>query len=174
MADIKQASADYRHIVRIVDTDLDGSKPVFHALNKIKGVSFMFSHAICAVSGVDTKKKAGALNPSEISKLEGVIRDPMKYGIPLWIFNRRNDVETGVDKHVIGADLRWQVENDIKLMKKIRCYKGVRHMIGQPVRGQSTKSNFRNKKGKASLGVTRKAAAPSAKPAAPAKDAKKK
>jgi small subunit ribosomal protein S13 len=41
-------------------------------------------------------------------------------------------------------------------MKKIRSYKGVRHMLGQPVRGQKTKSNFRKNKGSASLGVQRK------------------
>ena len=41
-------------------------------------------------------------------------------------------------------------------MKKIRSYKGVRHTFGLPVRGQSTKSNFRKNKGKGSLGVQRK------------------
>ena len=44
-------------------------------------------------------------------------------------------------------------------MKKIRSYRGVRHGIGLPVRGQRTKSNFRKNKGKVSLGVAKKAAA---------------
>jgi small subunit ribosomal protein S13 len=51
-------------------------------------------------------------------------------------------------------------DNDIKLMRKIKSYKGTRHSAGQPVRGQRTKSNFRKSKGKV-MGVKRKAGAKS-------------
>jgi small subunit ribosomal protein S13 len=167
-----EVKKDYRHIVRVANTDLDGSKPVYHALNKIKGVSFMFANALCKISNIDRYKKAGQLNEAEIKKINELLLEPSKYGFPVWMLNRRKDVETGDDMHLLGADLTFQVDNDIKLMKKIRSYKGVRHMLGQPVRGQSTKSNFRNKRGKkGSLGVHRnKTAAPAAK--APAKEKK--
>ena len=78
------------------------------------------------------------------------------------MLNRRNDPEDGSDKHLLSSDLKFTVENDIKMMKKIKCYKGVRHSLGQPVRGQRTKSNFRRNKGKV-MGVVRKAVAPAAK-----------
>ncbi|MBW2964844.1 30S ribosomal protein S13 [Candidatus Woesearchaeota archaeon] len=163
MADEKAEQKDYRHIVRVAETDLDGSKPVYHALNKIKGVSFMFANAICSVSDVDRMKKTGNLNQDEVQKLTDVIKNPAKYGIPTWLMNRRKDPEFGGDRHSIGADLKWQLENDLKVMKKVKSYKGVRHMLGLPVRGQKTKNNFRKKKGKGSLGVQRKKTAPARK-----------
>ncbi|MBW2997205.1 30S ribosomal protein S13 [Candidatus Woesearchaeota archaeon] len=157
MAEKNIPERDFRHIVRIANTDLDGSKPLYHALNKIKGVSFMFANALCIFSDIDRNKKAGHLTSDEVSKLDSMLKDPLKFGFPVWMLNRRKDVETGADKHLLGADLRWQIENDVKLMKKIRSYKGVRHMSGLPVRGQKTKGNFRKKKGKGkSLGVQRK------------------
>ncbi len=162
----QQPKKDYRHIVRIAETDIDGSRPLYTALRKIRGVSFMFSNAICHTCGINRLKIVGELTIDEIKKLESILLDPVSYGIPNWMMNRRKEYEKGVDLHMIGTDLRVQVDNDIKLMKKIRCYKGVRHMIGQPVRGQSTKSNFRKNKGKSGLGVTRaKTAAPAAKDA---------
>ncbi|NQU79242.1 30S ribosomal protein S13 [Candidatus Woesearchaeota archaeon] len=141
--------------MRVVDTDLDGSKPLYHSLNKIKGVSFMFANAVCSVSGIDKTKLAGKLSPDDVKKLNDVIKNPQKYGFPSWILNRRKDMETGEDKHILCGDLRWQVDNDLKLMKKVKSFKGVRHMSGLPVRGQKTKSNFRRNKGKG-LGVKRK------------------
>jgi len=53
------------------------------------------------------------------------------------------------------GDLKFTKENDIKLLKKVKSYRGMRHALGLPVRGQRTKSNFRRNKGKASLGVKR-------------------
>ena len=156
MADDKQPKKDYRHIVRVANTDLEGAKPVHHALNKIKGVSFMFANAVCKFAGIDSKKQTGTLSEAEIVKLNRILENPLESGFPEWMLNRRKDPETGLDKHVLGSDMKWQVENDLKQMKKIRSYKGIRHMSGLPVRGQKTKNNFRKKKGKTALGVQRK------------------
>ena len=65
--------------------------------------------------------------------------------------------------HLSSTELQIAKENDIKLLKKIKCYKGIRHIYSLPVRGQSTRSNFRKNKGKAKLGVK---AAPAPKPVA--------
>ncbi len=153
---MEESNKNYKHIVRIANTDLDGSKKISHALNKIKGVSFMLANAVCYVAGVDHDKKTGQLSDSEVSKLDTVLKDPLGNGIPEWMINRRKDMETGKDLHLLGADLRFVKENDIKTMRKIKSYKGTRHAVGLPVRGQKTKSNFRKKKGKASLGVQRR------------------
>lgn len=151
-----EAQKDYKHIIRVVNTDLDGSKKVYHALQKIKGVGFMMSNAVCAFSKVSKDKKAGAMTPDEVVRLEKVLKNPIASGIPTWMLNRRKDYETGEDIQLLGADLKFQVDNDIKILKKIKSNIGMRHAWGLPVRGQSTKSNFRNKKGKTSLGVKRK------------------
>ncbi len=70
------------------------------------------------------------------------------------MLNRRKDVETGEDKHIVTTDINFVNDNDIKVMKMIRCYKGIRHSMGLPVRGQKTRSNFRKNKGKV-MGVKR-------------------
>jgi small subunit ribosomal protein S13 len=152
--------ADFRHIVRIVNTDLKGEKKVLMSLQKIRGINYMFSNFICFSSKVNPLTITGKLTAEEISRLEDVIRNPAKYNCPSWMMNRRKDYETGQDMHLITVDWDLTIDNDIKRMKKVRSYRGVRHMIGQPVRGQRTKSNFRKNKGKLSLGVVKKKVAP--------------
>ncbi|HII71953.1 TPA: 30S ribosomal protein S13 [Candidatus Woesearchaeota archaeon] len=148
---------NFQHIVRVANTDLDGSRNVCHALNKIKGVSFMLANAVCYVAGVEKTKITGELTSDEVGRLDAVLKDPLGKSIPLWMLNRRKDVETGKDIHLLGADLKFVKENDIKSMRKTKSYKGTRHAVGLTVRGQKTKSNFRKKKGKgSSLGVQRK------------------
>jgi small subunit ribosomal protein S13 len=139
-----------RYIVRIANTDINGEKPVALSLCKIKGVSHMFASALCYVAGIDKMKKAGDLTDAEEKKLNEVIRQPQQAGVPEWMLNRRGDLETGEDMHLIGSDIAYIKENDIKRMKKIKTYKGVRHSLGLPVRGQRTKSNFRKNKKKGS------------------------
>ncbi len=163
---------DFRHLVRIMDTDLDGNKSIGQALHKIKGISFMYSHAICKLAQIDTTKKAGILNDSEIAKLDDVMKNPMQYNIPSWMLNRRKDYEDGEDKHLFTSDLIYARENDIKIMKKIKSFKGIRHILGQPVRGQKTKSNFRKNKGKV-MGVKRAKVAPGSAEASKDKGKKK-
>ncbi|MEM4336941.1 MAG: 30S ribosomal protein S13, partial [Candidatus Woesearchaeota archaeon] len=145
---------EFNYIVRIANTDLDGNKPIVHALRKIKGISFMFANAVCKLSGVDTHQKTGYLTEDKINLIEDIIKNPIKHKAPSWVANRRRDPDDGLDKHLTGADLKFVQESDIRLMKKIRCYKGIRHSLGLPVRGQRTKSNFRKNKGKV-MGVAR-------------------
>ncbi len=146
---------DFKHLVRIANTDLDGNKVLYHSLTKVKGVSFMFANAVLSVSKLDKLKKIGNLADADIKLLDDIIKNPLKYKIPLWFFNRKKDPETGKDAHLVSGDLDFHKDNDIKLMKKIKSYRGVRHIYGLPVRGQRTKSNFRRNKGKVT-GVKRK------------------
>ena len=147
---------DFKYFVRIAQTDLDGNKFIGQALLKIKGIGFMYSNAVCGRSGVDEKKITGYLTEEEVKKIDDVLKDPLKFNFPIWLFNRRRDVETGENKHLTTANLIFAQENDVKIMKKIRSYKGMRHAFGLPVRGQQTKANFRKNKGKSSLGVKKK------------------
>ena len=155
---------DFKHFVRIANTDLNGAKPVISSLRQIKGVSFMFSNLICHLAKIDRKKRTGDMNEEEIKRINDVINDPLKFGTPSWMLNRRKDFETGKDKHLISVDLTFTQDNDIKIMKKIKSYKGVRHILNQPVRGQKTKSNFRENKGKVHLGVKKKPGVKSGRP----------
>ena len=100
----------------------------------------------------DAKMKCPNCN-ADLKKVEEVILNPLKHDIPTWMFNRRKDYDTGNDKHILTSDLKLQKDNDIKRLKKIKAYRGIRHATGQPVRGQRTRSNFR--RGSA-IGVNKK------------------
>jgi small subunit ribosomal protein S13 len=146
-------SEELRAIVRVSGADIDGEKPLIRALTGIKGVSYAMSKAVISVSGFDPYLKLGNMGESDIQKIELIIKEPAKYGIPSWMLNRRKDVETGNDLHLTGADLDITKKFDIRKMVDLKTYKGVRHMLGLPVRGQRTRSKFR--KGRV-VGVVRK------------------
>jgi len=150
------AEKEFKHFIRIANTDLDGKKPIGHALTKIKGIGFQMATMVCSAAGLDRQEQTGMLDDAVVSKLEETLKNPLKFNIPSWALNRRRDFETGDDVHLLSGDLGFIQDNDKKLMQKIRSYKGVRHGKGLPVRGQRTKSNFRRNKGKGSLGVKRK------------------
>lgn len=140
--------ADFKHLVRIANTDLKGQKAVVYALKDIRGIGVPLAVAICNLTKIDGLSKIGSLTDDHIKKLDEAVKDPLKLGVPAWMLNRQKDLETGLDKHVITNELIFNKENDIKLMKRIKSYKGVRHSQNAPVRGQRTRSNFRLNKGK--------------------------
>ena len=142
--------SEIKQIVRIANTDLKGNINTFFALSRIYGVSYSFSNAVCNYLNLEKNKPIGSYSDEEIKKIEEVIKNPLNYNFPKFILNRRKDVETGKDEHLLGSDLKLRKEFDIKRMKTIRSYKGIRHGLGLPVRGQSTRSHFH--KGK-SMGV---------------------
>ena len=140
--------AEFKHLVRIANSDLKGEKALVYALKNIKGVGQPLAHAICVLAQIPELSKTGDLSDADIKKISDVVLALDKQGLPSWMFNRRKDMNTGEDKHVITNDLLFNKENDIKLMRRIKSYKGQRHSYGLPVRGQRTKSNFRRNKGK--------------------------
>lgn len=147
---------DFRYIVRVANTDLDGKKQIMVAMKKIKGVSYMFANTVLNIAKIDKAKRTGDLSNDDVEKLNQILLDPHKFNIPAWLFNRRKDYESGGDYHILTAELRFAHETDIKRLKMIKSNRGMRHGVGLPLRGQRTKSNFRRNKGKGSLGVKKK------------------
>ena len=147
-------SQEYRHILRIMGKDVQGTLKTVYALTQIKGISLRLSNAILKKAGVNPDLRVGYLTETEIDKIEDVIKEPAKYGLPNWLFNRRKDTETGKDVHLIGADLVLRTKMDIDQAKEIKSWRGYRHAYGLKVRGQRTKTTGRA--GKA-LGVKKKA-----------------
>ncbi len=144
---------DFKHMVRISRKDIDGNKTIENALADVKGVGKALSRAIGITMDLDLNQKIGYLSDDEVTKIEENIRDPKSLNIPEWMLNRRNDYETGETGHLIESDLMMTLRDDLNRMKKTRSYKGRRHEVGLPVRGQRTKSTFR--KG-SSVGVRRR------------------
>jgi small subunit ribosomal protein S13 len=144
---------EFKHMVRIARKDIDGNKIMVNALTDIRGVGKALSGALCHVMGYDPNQKIGYLSDEDVKKVEEIILSPQKLPLPRWMLNRRNDYETGEDEHLIESDLVMRLRDDLNRMRKIRSYKGRRHEVGLPVRGQRTKSTFR--KG-SSVGVRRR------------------
>ena len=143
-----------RLIVRLLGTDLDGTKHVPYALAKIYGVGINFGYAVARAVGIDPMTRLGQLTDRQLALLEDAITNPGKYVIPTWMWNRRRDPVTGKDMHLIGAELNLTMREDIEREKRIKSWRGVRHMLGLKVRGQRTRTTGR--KG-GPVGVARKA-----------------
>lgn len=150
----EQQPTTQRYMIRVANTDLDGKKQIGIALCRIKGISRMMAHALCYVGGIDVRKKAGDVTEAEEAKLNDLVKSPQRAGVPVWMLNRRRDPESGEDMHLISSDVNYVRDNDIKFQRKLRTYKGQRHAVHLPVRGQRTKSHFRRNRKKQ---VSRKA-----------------
>jgi small subunit ribosomal protein S13 len=134
---------EFRRIVRVLDTDIDGELPLVYGLTAVKGIGYTFSLAICRVLGLDPYMKLGYLTDEEVKNIEAVVREPLKYHIPEWYYNRRKDYTTGENIHLTGATLLFHVKEDIEREKKIKSWRGVRHIYGLKVRGQRTRTTGR-------------------------------
>jgi small subunit ribosomal protein S13 len=146
-------SQEYRHILRIMGTDVQGTLKTVYALTGIKGISLSLSNAVLKKAGINPDVRVGFLTETELDKIEEIIKDPTRYGLPSWLFNKRKNAETGKDVHLISADLLLRTKTDVDQEKAIRSWRGYRHAYGLKVRGQRTKTTGRA--GKA-LGVKKK------------------
>jgi small subunit ribosomal protein S13 len=140
-------SREFRHIFRITGTDIDGTLKMPYALKRIKGVNLNLANAILKKAEINPDKRAGFLTEAEVERIEQIIKEPTKFGLPNWLLNRRKDSESGKDLHLIRADLDLRTKMDIKQMKEIKSWRGYRHAHGLKVRGQRTRTTGR--KGKA-------------------------
>ena len=148
----KDRGPDFKYIVRLSNTDIDGEKNVVYGLASIKGVGVHMATLIADNSGIAGNIKIGDLKDDQIEKLQNTINEIIDIA-PVWMLNHRKFYETGEDIHLISSEIDMQLRDEINIMKKIRSYRGIRHERGLPVRGQRTRAN--NRKGLA-LGVSKK------------------
>ncbi|MCG7844914.1 MAG: 30S ribosomal protein S13 [Methanomassiliicoccales archaeon] len=146
MAEAKKTTTeekdDFRYIVRIVNTDIDGNKPVVVGVQNIKGVGKRVAEVVVRKAGLDRMAKIGTLDEAATDELAKMIITYGEYA-PNWVINRQSDYETGEDHHIVGVDMDIVLKDDLNRLKMIRCYRGVRHDTGHKVRGQRTRSNGR-------------------------------
>ncbi len=115
-------------MARISGVDLPREKRVEIGLTYIYGIGLATSKKILKATNIDPDIRVKDLTEAHISALREYIENP--------------------DNHVVvEGDLRRQTDMDIKRLREIGCYRGVRHRKGLPVRGQSSKRNARTRKG---------------------------
>lgn len=151
----KETKDQHRMVRLLSEYILNGDKKVEAAIRDIKGIGYRTASLLA--KNLNMKDRLlGDLNEDEISHLETGLKN-ISAVVPSWMLNHRNDQFTGSNLHLVGTDLDIALKNDIEFMQKIKCYKGIRHTQGQPVRGQRTQTSFR--KGR-SVGVVKKKNAP--------------
>ncbi|MEM1557154.1 MAG: 30S ribosomal protein S13 [Thermoproteota archaeon] len=134
---------EFREIVRIAGTDCDGKRKVLDGLSMIKGVGWSLARALCISLNIPMDTRLGYLTEEEVARIEAALNNPKSLNIPTWMFNRRKDLITGEDKHLITSELELTQKMDIERMIKMKSWKGVRHSLGLKVRGQKTRTTGR-------------------------------
>jgi len=149
----KPEKKELASIVRILQTDIPGNKRLLAGLTYIKGVSWTISNATCKILQLDPMTRVSELTEAQVTKITQFLLNPT---LPDYLMNRRKDFETGKTRHLITNELDIKKEFDIRRLKKIRSYRGLRHALGQPTRGQRTRSHFRAKGKQKAAGVKKK------------------
>jgi len=122
-------------MARIVGVEIPGEKRIDVALRYIYGVGPSNANVILAKAGVDPSLRAKNLDENQLSQIAHAIQD---------------------GKYVIEGDLRRELGMNLKRLQGIKCYRGIRHLRGLPVRGQRTSTNARTRKGpRKTVGVQR-------------------
>jgi len=145
---------NFRYIVRVANTDLDGTRPTALALTGVRGVGLRIAEVACRLTQVNASEMIGNLPEATVEGLETTLGS-LATQMPPWMVNHPHEPLAGESPHYVGPDLESRRRDDINVMKMIRSYRGVRHERGQKVRGQRTRSNGRT--GMAA-GVLKKAA----------------
>lgn len=111
---------------RVIGIDIPDNKRLEISLMYIYGIGRKLSNQIIAKLGLDPNMRAHKLTEDDLARLNALLQS----------------------QYVVEGDLRRQIQNNIKRLISIHSYRGMRHRLGLPVRGQRTRSNSRTRKGK--------------------------
>ena len=136
---------DFQHILRVLNTNVDGRTKVMYALTQIKGIGRRFSNVVCKKAEIDMGKRAGELSAAELESLMVIVANPRQFRIPDWFLNRQKDFKDGKYLQLSSNALDTKLRDDLERLKKIRNHRGLRHYWGIRVRGQHTKTTGRRK-----------------------------
>jgi small subunit ribosomal protein S13 len=137
------SAQEYRHIVRIVGNDIPGERKILIGLTQIKGIGYNFATAITDTLKINTNSNIGNLTDANVQAIEKLITDPIGGNFPIWFLNRRKDIETGGDLHLLTSDIPFTLRNDIERERITASWRGYRHLSGLKVRGQRTRTSGR-------------------------------
>jgi small subunit ribosomal protein S13 len=124
-------------MVRLFGVVIKDEHKIAYALTKIYGIGWPTAHKVVDQSGLDMAQKIGEISEEELKKITQLIDKNYK----------------------VEGNLREEINENLKRLREIRSYRGMRHAFGLPSRGQRTRSNARTKRGKRkTVGALRKEA----------------
>ena len=136
---------DFQHILRVLNTNVDGRTKVMYALTQIRGIGRRFANVVCKKAEIDMGKRAGELSAAELESLMVIVANPRQFRIPDWFLNRQKDYKDGKYVQLTSNALDTKLRDDIERLKKIRNHRGLRLYWWIRVRGQHTKTTGRRK-----------------------------
>ena len=145
--------------------DIPGERKIIVGLTQIKGIGYNFATAILDTLKIDSNSNIGNLTDENVQAIEKLITDPISGNFPDWFLNRRKDIETGANLHLLTSDIPFTLRNDIERERITASWRGYRHLNGLKVRGQRTRTTGRKA---GAVGVAKGGQAAPAKKAAPA------
>ncbi|WP_126451429.1 30S ribosomal protein S13 [Sulfodiicoccus acidiphilus] len=134
---------EFKYIVRLFGQDTDGRYKAAYALAMVKGIGYNTAKGILLKAGLDPNKRLGNFTDAEIKKVVALVSSKRIEGLPVWMYNRRSDYESGTDLHLVTSDLLFYAREDIEREKKVKSWRGIRHSLGLKVRGQRTRTTGR-------------------------------
>ncbi|HJT09617.1 MAG TPA: 30S ribosomal protein S13 [Candidatus Nitrosotalea sp.] len=137
------SSQEFRHIVRIAGKDIPGTKKTIIGISQVKGMGYNFAKSILDILKINPNSNVGFLTESQVEEIEKAMRNPSTVNIPSWFLNRRKDIDSGNDLHLITSDIDFNVRNDVEREKGMNSWRGFRHTYGLKVRGQRTRTTGR-------------------------------
>ncbi|QSL66438.1 hypothetical protein MERGE_000818 [Pneumocystis wakefieldiae] len=168
MSLVVQQQGTFQHILRLLNTNVDGRVKIMFALTQIKGVGRRYANLVCKKADIDLSKRylrfganqdllkklrAGELTVEELERIVTIIQNPLAYKIPPWFLNSQRAITDGKNSQVLANQLDNKLREDLERLKKIKVHRGLRHFWGLRVRGQHTKTTGRRGK---TVGVSRK------------------
>lgn len=121
---------------RLLGVDIPNNKKIEYALRYVYGIGPTRAKMLCAETGIDPNRRAHELSEEELSRIAALLAEK---------------------QILVEGDLRREVASNLKRLMAIKCYRGLRHQRGLPVRGQRTSTNARTRKGaRKTVGVTSK------------------
>ena len=109
---------------RLMGVDIPNEKAIVVSLTYLYGIGPKAARELCRKTGIELEKKARDLAEDELARLAA-----------------------GMEDYVVEGQLRRQLTQSISRLRDIKCYRGIRHRQGLPVRGQRTRTNARTRKG---------------------------
>ncbi|MGB9003438.1 MAG: 30S ribosomal protein S13 [Nitrosotalea sp.] len=137
------SSQEFRHIVRIAGKDIPGAKKTIIGISQVKGMGYSFAKSILDILKINPNSNVGFLTESQVEEIEKAMRNPSSVNIPPWFLNRRKDMDSGNNLHLITSDIDFNVRNDVEREKGMNSWRGFRHTYGLKVRGQRTRTTGR-------------------------------
>ncbi len=109
---------------RILGVDIPENKKIFYSLQSIYGVGKKIAEVVLSEAQVDLDKRAKDVTNDELNRIQRIL-----------------------DRYELEGDLRRHINDNVDRLKRIKAYRGIRHIMKLPVRGQRTKTNSRNSRG---------------------------